>query len=162
MLHYSNASSIEKNRRYLVIKGGACLVALARRGRRRQHSRSGHQQRHQSRSLSERRGGRNNEYNANRCIAMHDKTSSGTRGALTWYEVIPVNGGKHPGKYPRCFAFSDRWIGEEKLHVCYARDVWRTIGLRIRIRLVVLSNFHVQSIFIRATVYFIWILKDLN
>ena len=33
MLHYSNASSIEKNRRYLVIKwGGACLVALAREG----------------------------------------------------------------------------------------------------------------------------------
>ena len=31
MLHYSNASSIEKSRRYLVIKGGACLVALARR-----------------------------------------------------------------------------------------------------------------------------------
>ena len=28
MLHYSNASSIEKNRRYLVIKGGACLIAL--------------------------------------------------------------------------------------------------------------------------------------
>ena len=33
-LHYSNASSIEESRRYLVIKGGACLVALAReRGR---------------------------------------------------------------------------------------------------------------------------------
>ena len=32
MLHYSNASSGEKNRRYLVIKGGACLVALAREG----------------------------------------------------------------------------------------------------------------------------------
>ena len=33
MLHYSNASSIEESRRYLVIKGGgACLVALARRG----------------------------------------------------------------------------------------------------------------------------------
>ena len=31
MLHYSNASSIEKSRRYLVIKGGACLVALARK-----------------------------------------------------------------------------------------------------------------------------------
>ena len=31
MLHYSNASSREKNRRYLVIKGGACLVVLARR-----------------------------------------------------------------------------------------------------------------------------------
>ena len=30
MLHYSNASSIEESRRYLVIKGGACMVALAR------------------------------------------------------------------------------------------------------------------------------------
>ena len=39
-----------------------------------------------------RRGGRNNEYNANRCIMMHDKTSSGARGALTRYEVIPVKG----------------------------------------------------------------------
>ena len=35
-------------------------------------------------------------------------------------------------------------------------------GLRIRIRLVVLSNFHVQSFFIRAMVYFILTLKDLN
>ena len=26
MLHYSNASSIEKNRRYLVIKGGLALL----------------------------------------------------------------------------------------------------------------------------------------
>ena len=45
--------------------------------------------------------------------------------------------------------------------VRYARDVWLTNGLRIRIRHVVLSNFHVQSFFIRATVYFILILKDL-
>ena len=30
MLHYSKASSIEESRRYLVIKGEACLVALAR------------------------------------------------------------------------------------------------------------------------------------
>ena len=42
MLHYSNASSIEENRRYLVIKGGACLVALARERGRQQRSRSGH------------------------------------------------------------------------------------------------------------------------
>ena len=28
-------------------------------------------------------GGRNNEYNANRCISMHDMTSNGARGALT-------------------------------------------------------------------------------
>ena len=37
------------------------------------------------------------------------------------------------------------------LQVHYARDVWLTNGLRIRIRLVVLSNFHVQSNFIRLT-----------
>ena len=71
-------------------------------------------------------------------------------------------GGKHPGKYPRCFAFSYRGIGGGKLRVRYARDVWRANGLRIRIRLVVLSNFHVQSFFIRATDYFILIYKDLN
>ena len=42
MLHYSNASSREKNRRYLVIKGGgACLVALARRMCRQHRSRPG-------------------------------------------------------------------------------------------------------------------------
>ena len=40
------------------------------------------------------------------------------------------------------------------LQVHYARDPWLVNGLRIRIRLVVLSNFHVQSIFIRVTVYF--------
>ena len=31
MLHYSNASSIKESRRYLVIKGRACLVPLARK-----------------------------------------------------------------------------------------------------------------------------------
>ena len=83
MLHYSNASSREKNRRYLVIKGGgACLVALARRRGRQLCSRTGKQQR-RSRSLPERRGGRNNEYNANRGIKMHDKANNGVRCALT-------------------------------------------------------------------------------
>ena len=71
-------------------------------------------------------------------------------------------GGEHPGKYPRCFAFSDKWTGGGKLRVCYARDVWWTNGECIRIHLVFLSNFHAQSIFIRVTVYFILILKDLN
>ena len=47
------------------------------------------------------------------------------------------------------------------LQVCYGRDVWRVNGLRIRIRLVVLSNFHVQSFSIRAMIYFILTLKDL-
>ena len=48
------------------------------------------------------------------------------------------------------------------MQIHYASDAWRTNGLRIWIRLVVLSNFHVQSIFIRATVYFILILKYLK
>ena len=48
------------------------------------------------------------------------------------------------------------------LQVCYATDAWRTNGLRIRIRLVVLSNFHVQSFSIRVTDYFILIFKVLN
>ena len=91
MLHYSNASSIEKNRRYLVIKGGACLVALARRRGRQLRSRTGQQQR-RSRSLPERRGGRNNEYQINRCILMHDMTSDARR-ALTWDKVVLVKGG---------------------------------------------------------------------
>ena len=37
------------------------------------------------------------------------------------------------------------------LQVCYARDVWWANGLRIRIRLVVLNNFHVENILIRVT-----------
>ena len=82
MLHYSNASSIEKNRRYLVIKGGACLVALASRRGRRLRSRTGQQQ-CRSRSLPERRGGRNSKYNANISMTMRDMTMSGARGVLT-------------------------------------------------------------------------------
>ena len=82
MLHYSNASSIEKNRRYLVIKGGACLVALARERGRQLRSRTGQQQR-RSRSLPERRGGRNNEYRANISMTMRDMTMRGPTGVLT-------------------------------------------------------------------------------
>ena len=82
MLHYSNASSIEKKRRYLVIKGGgACLVALASRRGRQLRSRTGQQQ-CRSRSLPERRGGRNNKYNSNIGMTMHDMTMSGARCAL--------------------------------------------------------------------------------
>ena len=74
---------------------------------------------------------------------MHDMTTRDARGALTWYEVIPAKGGKSPGKYPRCFAFSGRGAGGGKLRVGYVKDAWRMNGLLIRIRLVVLSNFHV-------------------
>ena len=92
---------------------------------------------------------------------MHDMTSIGARGALTRYEVVPVKGGKHPGTYSRCFAFSDGRTGGGKLCVCYARYAWRMNGLHIQIRLVVLSNFHVQSFPIRATDYLILIFKVL-
>ena len=42
---------------------------------------------------SERRGGRNNKYNANKCMTMHDMTKRDARCALTRYEVVPVKGG---------------------------------------------------------------------
>ena len=91
MLHYSNASIIEKSRRYLVIKGGACLVALARRRGRQHRSRSGQQLR-ETRSLPERRGGRNNKYNANINTTMRDVTMRGARCVLTQYEVMSAKG----------------------------------------------------------------------
>ena len=88
MLHYSNASSIEKNRRYLVIKGGLSwklsreggvvntVVVLGSSGV----------------GLDERRGGRNNKYNANISMTVHDKTMRGARCALTRKEVVPAKG----------------------------------------------------------------------
>ena len=82
---------------------------------------------------------------------MHDMTSIGARGALTRYEVIPVKGGINRKSIPGISRFRTGESEGGKLRVCYARDVWRTNGLRIRIRLVVLGNFHVQSIFIRVT-----------
>ena len=83
MLHYSNASSIEKNRRYLVIKGGGLAWLLWQVGGvvdsvvelgsssvglvvyRREE------------------GGRNSKYNANISMTMRDMTMSGARGVLT-------------------------------------------------------------------------------
>ena len=45
------------------------------------------------------------------------------------------------------------------LQVHYARDAWQTNGLHVQVRLVVLSIFHVQSIFIRLMNYFIRIIE---
>ena len=42
---------------------------------------------------SERRGGRNNKYNENKCMTMHDMTKRDARCALTRYKVVPVKGG---------------------------------------------------------------------
>ena len=109
---------------------------------------------------SERSKGRNNEYNANRCIAMHDMTSSGARGALTRYEVVPVKEGNIRENIPGVLRFrTDESEGEScvfaMLGVC-GRRTGCVSGF------ISSSNFHVQSFFIRATVYFILILKELN
>ena len=125
MLDYSNASTREKNRRYLVIKGGACLVALARERGRQLRSRTGQHQ-HRSRSLPERRGGRNNEYNANINTTMRDARMSGARCALTWYEVVPVKGGNIRESIPGvpCFRAEEpegKSCGFNRLGVCGGR-----------------------------------------
>ena len=101
MLHYSTASSIEESRRYMVIKGRGGLPGCSgKKEGRQQRSWTGHQQRRQSRSLPERRGGRNNKYNTNISMTVHDKTSNGATGALTRYEVVPVKGGNIREKIP--------------------------------------------------------------
>lgn len=76
--------------------------------------------------------------------------------------VIPLKGENNRENIPGVSRFRTDEPEGGKLRVCYARDVWQMNGLRIRIRLVVLSNFHVRSFLIRATVYFILMLKDLN
>ena len=81
---------------------------------------------------------------------MHDMSRSDARRALTWYEVIPVKG-EASGKYSRGSVFSGRGAGGGKLRVREVRGVWRTNGLRIRNRPVVLSNFHVENNLIRVT-----------
>ena len=90
-----------------MIKGGACLVALARERGRQLRSRTGQQQR-RSRSLPERRGGRNNEYQVNRCISMHDMSRSDARRALTWYKVVLVKGESSGKVFPVFRVFGQR------------------------------------------------------
>ena len=125
MLHYSNASSIEENRRYLVIKGGARLVALARERGRQLRSRTGQHQR-RSRSLPERRGGRNNEYRANISKTTQDMTKSGARCVLTQYEVMLAKGEIIRESIPGVSGFlTDELVGEscgfDMLGVCGGR-----------------------------------------
>ena len=103
-------------------------------------------------------GGRNKKYIANISMTVHDKTSNGARGALTRYEVIPVKGGNIRENIPGVSRFrTDESEGESCVFAILG--MWRTNGPRIRIHLVVLSNFHVQSFSIRATIYFILIFK---
>ena len=82
MLHYSNASSIEKNRRYLVIKGGLAWLLWQEGGVVNSVVELG------SSSVGlvvyrRRRGGRNSKYNANISMTVHDKAMRSARCALT-------------------------------------------------------------------------------
>ena len=82
MLHYSNASSINKNRRYLVIKGGLAWLLWQERGVVNSVVELG------SSSVGlvvyqREEGGRNSKYNANISMMMRDMTMSGARCALT-------------------------------------------------------------------------------
>ena len=105
---------------------GACPEAPLKGKKGRQlRSRTGQQQR-RSRSLLERRGGRNNEYHANICISMHDMTSNDARRALTWYEVVPVKGGNIRENIPgvSCFRAEEpegESCGFHRLGVCGGR-----------------------------------------
>ena len=91
MLHYSNASSREKSRRYLVIKKGGLPGCSGKR----EGSPTPQSYWVAAASVlvsSERRGGRNNKYNANISMTMEDMTLRGARCALTRYEVVPAKG----------------------------------------------------------------------
>ena len=83
MRHYSNASSIEKNRRYLVIKGGLAWLLWQEGGVVNTVVELG------SSCVGlvvyrREEGGRNSKYNANISMTMHDMTMNGLRCALTW------------------------------------------------------------------------------
>ena len=59
---------------------------------------------------------------------MHDMTSNGARGALAWYEVVPVKGGNIRESIPRVSRFrTDEPEGEScvfgMLEVCGGRTV---------------------------------------
>ena len=82
MLHYSNASSIEKNRRYLVIKGGLAWLLWQERGVVNSVVELG------SSSVGlvvyrREEEGRNSKYNANISMMMEDMSMCGARCALT-------------------------------------------------------------------------------
>ena len=62
---------------------------------------------------SERRGGRNNKYNANKCMTMHVMTERDARCALTRYEVVPVKGGNLRENIPGVSHFQTDELEEE-------------------------------------------------
>ncbi len=77
--------------------------------------------------------------------------------------MIPTKGENIRESIPGVPRFrTDEREGESCVFAMLGMCGGRMGGLRIQIRLVVPSNFHVQRIFIRATDYFILIFKDLK
>ena len=82
MLHYSNASSRGKNRRYLTIKGGLAWLLWQEGGVVNSIVDWGSSSVGVVVYLRE-EAGRNNKYNASISMTMHDMTKSSARCALT-------------------------------------------------------------------------------
>ena len=113
MLHYSNASSIEKNRRYLVIKGGggACLVALARRTGRQHRSHTHQRHRWWSRSLT--RGKEGEEIVNTKQAMQHNTRHDNTQCRVCSIAVLcdTEEGGTHPRKCSQFRTCARQMIG---------------------------------------------------
>ena len=76
-----------------------------------------------SRGLPVKKRGRNNKYNANKCMTMHDKANSGARCALTRYEVVSVKGKNIRENIPGVSRF---WANESEGESC----VFAMLGMR--------------------------------
>ena len=83
---------------------------------------------------------------------MHNMAISDARGVLTQCYTLPVKGNNIRESFPCSRRLSDKWIGGDRCHVRYARNVWRTNGSCVWMWLIVLSNFHVENFFIRVAV----------
>ena len=83
MLHYSNATSIEKSRRYLVIKGGLAWLPWQEGGVDNTVVDRGTSSSVSLVAYRREEGGRNSKYNANISMTMRDMTMSSARCVLT-------------------------------------------------------------------------------
>ena len=93
---------------------------------------------------------------------MRDVTMSGARCALTWYEVVPVKGGNIRENIPGVSHFRT----DESEGKSYEFAMLGMCGGRTGCVSGFVSSFWATFMYkvfsIRATVYFILILKDLN
>ena len=116
MLHYSNASSVEKSRRYLVIKGGGLAWLLWQE---RGVVNSVVELVSSSVGLVVYRREEGKEIMNTEQKKHHKIYQGNTRCSVCPNGVVgdTGEGGKHPGKYSRCFVFSGKGAGGGKLRV---------------------------------------------